>query len=177
MTPKIQALLRLAYSAERAAAYAYCGHAASVNELIEKEELKKIEDEEWEHREFILNLMNEYDISVSRWLEIKYFLIGKTISLSCHVIGWFMPMYFAGRLESGNVNEYIYLKNWFNEIGVYKHDECLLHMAEVEKEHEIYFLNKISNHHLTFYFSKLFKWGPGHSFNNLTEEIKERIPK
>ena len=43
-------LLRLAYSGELAAAYAYAGHWRSVRDPVEREEIRRIECEELEHR-------------------------------------------------------------------------------------------------------------------------------
>ncbi len=49
---------------------------------------------------------------------MRFHLIGRLISFSCHVIGWFMPFYFAGRLESGNVCEYFRMKQYFNSLKI-----------------------------------------------------------
>ena len=101
---KLVKLLQMAYSAEKAAAFAYIGHAGSVKDAEAKVMIRQIERDEWDHREAVLSIMQQYDIPVSRYNEVKYHLIGKLISCSCYVIGWFMPYYFAGRLESGSVH-------------------------------------------------------------------------
>ena len=49
--PKLVRLLQKAYSAEKAAAFAYIGHARSVKSKEEKIAIKQIEDDEWVHRE------------------------------------------------------------------------------------------------------------------------------
>ena len=103
LQPELIDLLQMAYSAEKAAAFAYIGHAGSVKNPDEKEAINKIENDEWEHRREVLSIMKQYYVPVSRWYELKFHIIGKTIAASCYVIGWFMPIYFAGRLESGNV--------------------------------------------------------------------------
>ena len=118
-------------------------------------------------RDIIDEIMNEYHIPVSGWNEIKYAVIGKTISISCYVIGWFLPMYFAGRLESGNVNEYIVMKDFFNKLGITKHDQILTIMGLKEKEHEIFFLEQIRKHKLLPLFEKVFNWGANKSFNKI----------
>ena len=92
-------LLQMAYSAEKAAAFAYQGHAGSVKSADEKTAIKQIEDDEWGHRHEVLLIMRQYGIPVSRWYETRFHITGKVISGACHVIGWFMPYYFAGRLE------------------------------------------------------------------------------
>lgn len=84
-------------------------HSKLVNLLqkansAEKAAIKQIEMDEWHHREVELSIMQPYRIQPSRYNEIKYHIIGRVLSASCHVIGWFMPYFFAGRLESGNVS-------------------------------------------------------------------------
>jgi hypothetical protein len=165
-------LLQGAYSGEKAAAYAYQGHAGSIKDNIQKAEIKQIEDDEWGHRKEVLEIMHEYDITISRFLEFKMHIIGKVISASCYVIGWFMPFYFAGRLESGNVCEYFRMMHFFNELGISKHNESLYEMGMKEKEHEVYFLSKIQNRKLLPIFEKLFSWGAESSFNNVDLEKK-----
>src|SRR5215468_6155402 len=103
--PELVDLLQRAYSAEKAAAFAYQGHAASVKKPEEKKAIRQIELDEWNHRSEVLEIMKQYNIPVSRYYEFRFHIVGKVISFSCYVIGWFMPFYFAGRLESGNVCE------------------------------------------------------------------------
>src|ERR1700712_148111 len=98
--PILTDLLQQAYSAEKAAAFAYQGHAGSVKSVDEKQAIKQIEIDEWNHRAEVLKMMNQYHVPVSRWYELKYYIIAKNISASCYVIGWLIPFYFAGNLES-----------------------------------------------------------------------------
>ncbi|MBK8368310.1 MAG: hypothetical protein IPL10_13080 [Bacteroidetes bacterium] len=169
--PQLVDLIQMAYSAEKAAAFAYIGHAASVKNNEEKVAIKQIEIDEWNHRAEVMLLMKEYDIPVSKWYEFKFHVIGKLISGSCFVIGWFMPFYFAGRLESGNVCEYFRMKHYFNSLGVKKHDVVLYEMGMKEKEHEVYFLEQIKDSKLLPFFEKLFFWGKS-SFNNIDLDKK-----
>ena len=160
-------LLRLAYSAERAAAFAYIGHAGSVKDHAEKAALTEIEADEWGHRDSVLEIMRTYDIPISRFLEVRFFIIGKLISASCYVIGWFMPYYFAGRLESGNVCEYFIMQQYFHELGITDHDDVLYEMGIKEKEHEQFFLDGIANKRLLRIFQRVFGWGSGASYNDV----------
>lgn len=169
--PQLVDLIQMAYSAEKAAAFAYIGHAASVKNNEEKVAIKQIEIDEWNHRAEVMLLMKEYDIPVSKWYEFKFHVIGKLISGSCFVIGWFMPFYFAGRLESGNVCEYFRMKHYFNSLGIKKHDVVLYEMGMKEKEHEVYFLEQIKDSKLLPFFEKLFFWGKS-SFNNIDLDKK-----
>ncbi len=165
-------LLQRAYSAEKAAAFAYQGHAGSVKDTAEKMEIRQIEMDEWNHREEVLKIMKQYNIPVSTHYEIRFHIIGKIISSSCYVIGWFMPFYFAGRLESGNVCEYFRMMQYFHSINIVEHNEVLYEMGIKEKEHEIYFLSKIKNKKLLPFFEKLFSWGSAKSFNDVDLEKK-----
>ena len=106
-------LLQRAYSAEKAAAFAYQGHAGSVKDKVEKIAIRQIGLDEWNHRKEVLEIMQKYNILVSKYYEFRFYVIGKIISFSCHIIGWFMPYFFAGRLESGNVCEYFRICNIF----------------------------------------------------------------
>jgi len=168
-------LLRLAHSAERAAAFAYIGHAGSVKDTAEKAALKRIEVDEWEHRQSVLDIMDVYDIPVSRWLEIRFYMVGRLISASCYVIGWFMPYYFAGRLESGNVCEYFIMQQYFHELGITAHDEVLFEMGVKEKEHEQFFLDGLDDKRLLPLFQRLFGWGRGASYNDV-DRVAPRDP-
>jgi hypothetical protein len=168
-------LLQKAYSAEKAAAFAYQGHAGSVKDNIQKTAIQQIEIDEWNHRKEVLGIMQAYQIPVSKWYEIRFHIVGKMISFSCYIIGWFMPFYFAGSLESGNVCEYFRMKQYFNELGIREHDALLYEMGIKEKEHEVYFLGKIKNHKLLPFFEKLFSWGGNKSFNNVDLDAKYPI--
>jgi hypothetical protein len=170
--PQLVDLLKKAYSAEKAAAFAYQGHAASVKDEMEKKEIRQIEIDEWLHRKEVLVIMNDFNISISKYYELKFHIIGKVISFSCHVIGWFMPFYFAGRLESGNVCEYFRMRQYFNALGISTYDEMLYEMGMKEKEHEIYFLEKIKTNKFLPYYERFFSWGSNQSFNNIDLDKK-----
>ena len=173
--PVLEKLLQKAYSAERAAAFAYIGHAASLKAPEAKAAVKQIEDDEWKHRENILGLMQKYGVPVSRWYEVRFFLIGKIISASCHVIGRFMPFFFAGKLESGNVCEYFVMMRLFHSLGIHEHDAMLYEMAMKEKEHEVYFLGQIRKDRLMPLFERLFSWGDGKSANDVDLQDKHPV--
>src|SRR5882757_6926145 len=173
--PQLIDLLKKAYSAEKAAAFAYQGHAASVKSPIEKAAIRQIELDEWNHRKEVLQLMEQYDIQPSKYYEVRFHIVGKIISFSCYVIGWFMPFYFAGRLESGNVCEYFRMMQYFHELGITEHDNILYSMGMKEKEHEVYFLEKIKDSRLLPFFEKVFSWGGGKSFNDVDLDKKYSV--
>ena len=170
--PQLINLLKKAYSAEKAAAYAYQGHAGSVKNKLEKLAIRQIEEDEWNHRREVLAIMQHYSIALSRWYEFRFAIIGKIISASCYVIGWFMPFFFAGKLESGNVCEYFRAKQYFNSLGIHQFDQVLYDMGMKEKEHEVYFLSKIKNSKVLPFFERLFSWGRNKSVNNVDLDKK-----
>ena len=99
--------------------------------------------------------------------EVQYWIIGRIISASCHVIGWFMPYFFAGKLESGNVCEYFVMMHHFHDLGIREHDTALREMGLKEKEHEVYFLGLIEHSRWLPWFEKTFAWGRGRSRNDV----------
>lgn len=175
--PELAKLLRMAYSAERAAALAYVGHARSVRKLDERLAIRQIELDEWQHRSSVLAIMEEHEVAISRAYEVWYWIVGHMIGCSCHLIGWFMPFYFAGRLESGNVCEYFRMMRMFDELGIQKHHESLYEMGIKEKEHEAYFLDKLRSHPLLPWFERFFAWGGTDSFNDVSLEEKYTVPE
>ena len=166
--------LRKAYSAEKAASFAYIGHAGSLKSPEEKERVRQIEQDEWDHRRNVLKIMQQYDIPVSKYYEVKYHIIGKIIGYSCYVIGRFMPYFFAGKLESGNVCEYFVMLRYFHSLGITDHDEILYQMGIKEKEHEVYFLEAIRDAKWLPMFEKVFAWGTNASFNDV--DLEKRYP-
>lgn len=149
--------LQAAFSGELAAFYAYEGHRHSVRNPQEKEEIRKIQEEEWDHRECIGEFLSDLGAKPDAWREFKFTLIGRTISLLCYIGGWFIPMYGAGKLERGNIVEYENLARMAAWAGYDEMVEALLIMAEVEWDHELYFRSKSESHWLR----KVFPiWGP-----------------
>lgn len=159
--------LQRAYSAERAASFAYIGHAGSLRDPAAKAAIKQIENDEWAHRRHVLEIMEEYSIPVSERFEWQYYVIGKVIAASCYVIGWFMPYFFAGKLESGNVCEYFVMMRHFRSLGIRKHDAILYEMGMKEKEHELFFLEQLKLSPLLPWFERVFSWGKSRSLNDV----------
>ena len=138
--------LQLAYSGELAAGYAYRGHWKSVSDPGEREQIRKIEEDEWHHRRLVRNLLAQLGARPRRFREIRFFLIGRFLGVACHLSGWFIPMYAAGRLESHNVREYEDAADYALACGHAEMLDCLLTMAEVEWDHERYFRERIERH-------------------------------
>jgi len=142
-------LLRLAYSGELAAAYAYRGHWHSVKDEATKARIRRIEEEEWHHRRLVGRMLEQLGARPSRAREFRANLIGRTLGVMCHVTGWLLPMYGAGKLESRNINEYETAARLASRAGRAEFVDCLLAMAEVEWEHEKYFRVCVESHKLS----------------------------
>ena len=141
-------LLQLAYSGELGAARAYAGHAHSLRDPGERAELRKILRDEIRHRRCLRRMLAALGSAPDERRESKMDRVGKSISLFCHVGGWFFPMYGAGRLESQNIREYEHAARLAAVAGCDELIEELLVMAEVEWDHELFFRQKASSHPL-----------------------------
>jgi hypothetical protein len=175
--PALANLLQRAYSGEKAAALAYIGHAGSLRSPEAKAAVKQIEDDEWHHRRNVLSLMQKYDVPVSRWYEFRFHVIGKVIALSCYFIGRFMPYFFAGKLESGNVCEYFVMMRYFHDLGIDEHDQMLYDMGIKEKEHEEYFLAQIKGSRWLPLFERVFSWGSKTTVNDVDMANPVPVPE
>lgn len=142
------AVLKLAYSGELAAALAYHGHWRSARNPEERFRIRSIEMEEWQHRDRVGEMLRELGEEPDRDREIRMGRVGRLIGFLCHVSGWLIPMYGAGRLESRNVMEYEEAALHASRCGWTAFVPDLLHMAEVEWEHEFYFRSKVLSHRL-----------------------------
>lgn len=143
---KLISILQLAYSGELAAAYAYRGHWQSLRVAEDRARVKTIEEEEWHHRRLVGEMLKDLGAGPLRKRELRATIVGRTLGLLCHVSGWFMPMYGAGKLESRNIVEYETAARHAHECGRDDLIDCLLTMAEVEWEHERYFRSCVLRH-------------------------------
>lgn len=139
-------LLQLAYSGELGAARAYAGHAHALRKPSEKAGLHKILKDEVHHRRCIRKILAELGSAPDSRRERKLNLVGRSISLFCHVGGWFFPMYGAGKLERQNVGEYEHAARLAWQAGLDAYLELILEMAEVEWDHELFFRTHAASH-------------------------------
>lgn len=151
-------ILQHAYSGEVAAAYAYRGHWKSLKASPEKERIKEIEAEEWDHRRRVGEWLEKLGAKPRSAREKVFWTIGRTLGSSCYISGWFMPMYFAGRLESRNSAEYEEAAGLAKELEMHNCVEDLLDMARVELEHEVFFREVVTGHRLLPIMKRVFGW-------------------
>ncbi len=151
-------ILQSAYSGELAAAFAYRGHWKSVKNPDEKRSIKTIEEEEWEHRECVLGWLNEMNARPNKMREAIFWTIGRSLGILCFVSGWFFPMYFAGRLESQNTQEYDDAAKFAQELDMKSCAKDMLKMSEKELEHEEFFRRMVAHHRLLPITKRIFRW-------------------
>lgn len=152
-------ILQGAYSGELAAGLAYRGHWKSVSSANERTAIQRIEREEAVHRQRVGEMLASLGSAPRKLREVGMWMIGRTIGLSCHGLGRFLPMYFAGRLESGNVVEYEDAAALAAALSLSEFEAELLVMARVEKEHELFFLSMAAGHWLLPLMQRSFGWG------------------
>jgi hypothetical protein len=142
------AILRGAYSGELAAGLAYRGHWRSLRDPADRARIRQIEEDEWHHRDLVGGLLARLGSEPSSERERRARAIGRTLGFLCHVVGWLVPMYGAGRLERGNIVEYETAARLAAQAGWQDFVDCLLGMAEVEWDHEQYFRSRVAAHRL-----------------------------
>lgn len=157
---KLIKVLRGAYSGEMAAAFAYRGHWKSVKTPKERQKIKDIETEEWHHRNLVREMLRSLGGKPSISKEALLWTIGRTLGALCFVAGWFWPMFFAGRLETANVDEYATATKLATDLKLMQIAVQLNQMSEVELDHERFFYETIQNHWLLPLAKKLFHATP-----------------
>lgn len=153
-------ILQMAYSGERAAAFAYQGHWRSVSNTAQRRTIQRIEQEEWSHRADVGQMLLSLNEKPVWWRELLMATIGRTVAVGCFLIGWFLPMYLAGQLETNNVDEYDVAADHATALGLSKMSYALREMAQKEKEHEIYFAALVEHHPWLHVANHVFGWHP-----------------
>ena len=151
-------ILQNAHAGEMAAAYAYRGHWKSLKPSAERERIKIIEAEEWQHRENVARWLEKFGAQPNPLREKIFWAIGRGLGLTCYASGWFFPMYFAGRLESRNVLEYVDAAEFAGELEM---PECfaeMMEMSRIEGEHEIFFRGAVAGHRFLPLTKRFFRW-------------------
>ncbi|MBX9666757.1 MAG: ferritin-like domain-containing protein [Candidatus Obscuribacterales bacterium] len=152
-------VLHMAYSGELAAGIAYAGHWRSLRDEQQRTDIKKIESEEWTHRMLVGQMLKQLGAKPQRWREAMMTTIGSSVFVACFIGGWFLPMYFAGRLESANNAEYEHAAFHAEALGLLDMKAILLELAEVELTHEQFFKDIVQGHKLLPLMIQHFEWG------------------
>ena len=128
--------LQLAYSGEWGATRAYLGHRRSLRVGPDRDCITQILKDELRHRQSILRMLTALGSAPDPRCERKLNRVGCLISIMCRVGGWFWPMYGAARLERDNIVEYEILARLAWHAGLSEYVDELLHLGEVEWDHE-----------------------------------------
>ena len=159
-------ILQSAYSGELAASLAYRGHWKSLDDPVEQGSVREIESDEWSHRERVGQMLTELGAAPQKRKELVAWLVGRAAGIGCHLTGWLMPMYLAGRLESSNIIEYEHAVAHASILGLNLFADDLKAMARKECDHERFFIKMVSDHRLTPLVQVVFPWpeanGPVH---------------
>lgn len=153
-------ILQWAHAGELGAASAYRGHWKAVTAPDEVEGIRRIEQDEWMHRAQVRRMLAELDAAPRLPYELLIGTIGKTLGALCPVAGWFFPMYFAGRLEFGNVDQYEVAAHHAARLGLKDMARELHAMTRTEREHELFFMRKVEGHPLLPLVQFALRWGP-----------------
>jgi rubrerythrin len=108
----------------------------------------QIEQEEWDHRRQVGDMLAVLGASPSALLELKAAAIGALLGPLCHVSGWLLPMFGAAWLEQQNVVEYSSAARLASGCGRAELVPALERMADVELQHERYFRQQVASHRL-----------------------------
>lgn len=152
-------ILQMAYSGELAAGIAYAGHWRSLRDIEQRKSVQNIEQDEWRHRKIVGDMLLTLEARPQFWRECMMFCIGSSVYTACFLIGWFFPMYFAGRLESANTKEYDCAAYHAECLGLANFQTVLLELSEVELEHETFFKTIVQTHAWLSMTANLFGWG------------------
>ena len=127
---------RRAAAGEFGATLAYLGHRASLPHGPDRALIRGILVDEIRHRRIVLGWLAELGGHPDVKSERKLHRVGSAISAFCRIGGWFLPMVGAARLECDNIIEYEILARLAYHAGLADLIEPMLHLAEVEWDHE-----------------------------------------
>lgn len=139
--------LQLAHAGEWGAVRAYLGHRHTLQHGVARERIVHILKDEIRHRRRIREMLAALGSSPDPAAERKLNRVGRVIACLCK-LGYFIPMYGAGRLERDNIVEYEIAARlaWWSGHREFLDD--LLHFAEVEWDHELWLRELASAHWL-----------------------------
>ncbi len=138
--------LQLAYSGELGAALAYVGHRVSVGRSPDRRLIAGILKDELRHRRILLAMLHDLGAAPDPRSERKMKWIGRSIGFLCQIGGWYIPMYGAARFEARNIVEYEDIARLAWCAQRHGDSDTLLHLAEVEWDHEIALRQRTADH-------------------------------
>lgn len=141
---KLIYLLRCAYAIEIGAYNAYEGHWRSITgNVYEREHIKAIQQDEKWHKEEVGRMLGELNSRPSIILNSLLWVIGKSISLACYIMGHKMAMWGAGVMEKLGIFSYKYIAAEARLKGHRTMASDLEDMQEAEERHQEFFKSRL----------------------------------
>jgi demethoxyubiquinone hydroxylase (CLK1/Coq7/Cat5 family) len=137
-------ILRAAHSGELGAALAYRGHWKSLSDITERDDVRKIEADEWTHRGQVREMLVMLGERPSYPRDGLFWCIGCLFGFLCRLGGRYLPMYFAGLIEYMNVDQYNRAAKLALGLGIDSIAHKLAAISAAEKVHADYFANLIA---------------------------------
>lgn len=136
-------MLQQAYAIEIGAIEAYEGHWRSLPTPQERGEIQAIQLEEMEHREAVSTMLTELGAKPNLFYNKILWLIGRTISIGCKVMGYRMAMWGAGIMEKFGTLCYKTIAKEAKKQGLMAMASDLESMQAAEDRHEKFFKSKL----------------------------------
>lgn len=141
---KLVIMLQQAYAIEIGAFNAYEGHWRSVSSSYERAQIQEIQKEELEHKLAVGQMLAELKAKPSIILNVILWLIGKSISLACYVMGRKAAMWGAGVMEKLGTLCYKRIAAEAKLKGHRAMAHDLEDMQEAEERHDKFFQSRLN---------------------------------
>ncbi len=129
--------LRAAYSAERGAALAYAGHAASASTPGRRREIEEILRDELRHRERVGRMLAALGARPWRWLDLILAGVGSCVAFGCRFWGDWASAVGASGFEVNGAAEYRRAAHFAQLLGHGALAAGIREMQEQEEAHVI----------------------------------------
>lgn len=137
-------MLQQAYAIEIGAINAYEGHWRSTSNTFERAQIKEIQRDEIFHKEEVGRMLSELKAKPSVILNAILWLIGKSISLACYIMGRKAAMWGAGIMEKMGTLCYKRIALEARTKGHRSMASDLEEMQEAEERHEKFFQSRLN---------------------------------
>ncbi len=94
-----------------------------------------------------------------KFKEAILWTIGRGLVAACHNSSWFFPIYFAGRLKTGNVKNYEDAARFAKELEMPECYDALVEMARVDRNTKTFFRAIVAKHRFLPITRSFFRWG------------------
>ena len=131
--------LQIIHAGEVAAALAYRGHALAASDPETTRGIARIEQEEWDHRSALLEMLQHLGAGPDRRRERHKRWLGTALSFLCAWVGEWLPARIAGLLERKGAREYRAAAQHAAAAGEHAMVDPLMRLADVEDAHGAYF--------------------------------------